>query len=96
MNPNITKRLSRDTSYKPPDNTYQSSLSDKDIAKKLEDYSRVKKSDIFTIPIGTHIRYFSINPKTGDVDGKGNSIAAATFAATIKKHVVKAPDEVVT
>ena len=66
MNQNITKRLSRDTTYKPPDNTYQSSLSDADIAKKLEDYTRVKTSDIFKIPIGTHIRYFTINPKTGE------------------------------
>ena len=66
MNNNITKRLSRDTAYKPPDNTYQSSLSDVDIAKKLDDYSRVKTSDIFKIPIGTHLRYFTINPKTGE------------------------------
>jgi len=66
MNQNITKRLSRDTSYKTPENTYQSSLSDVDIAKKLEDYSRVKTSEIFKIPIGTHIRYFTINPKTGE------------------------------
>ena len=65
MNP-ITKRLSRDTSYKTPDNTYQSTLSEADIAKKLEDYTRVKTSDIFKLPIGTHIRYFSINPKTGE------------------------------
>ena len=66
MNNNITRRLSRDTKYQAPDNTFQSSLSDVDIAKKLEDYSRVKTSDIFKIPIGTHIRYFSINPKTGE------------------------------
>ena len=66
MNQNVTKRLSRDTTYKPPDNTYQSSLSDADIAKKLEDYTRVKTSDIFKIPIGTHIRYFTISPKTGE------------------------------
>ncbi len=66
MNQNITKRLTRDTTYKPPDNTYQSSLSDVDIAKKLDDYVRVKTSDIFKIPIGTHIRYFTINPKTGE------------------------------
>jgi hypothetical protein len=66
MNQTITKRLSRDTSYKPRDDTYQSSLSDVDIAKKLDDYERVKTSDIFKIPLGTHIRYFSINPKTGE------------------------------
>jgi hypothetical protein len=62
----ITKRLSRDTSYKPPDKTYQSTLSDIDIAKKLEDYVRVKTSEVLKIPLGCHIRYFSINPKTGE------------------------------
>jgi len=66
MNQNITKRLSRDTSYKQTENSYQSTLSDNDIAKKLEDYVRVKTSEIFKIPIGTHIRYFTINPKTGE------------------------------
>jgi hypothetical protein len=66
MNQIITKRLTRDKSYKPPENTYQSTLSDVDIAKKLDDYSRVKTSEIFKIPLGTHIRYFTINPKTGE------------------------------
>lgn len=66
MNQNITKRLSRETTNKPIGDTYQSKLSDIDIAKKLENYSRVKTSDIFKIPIGTHIRYFAINPKTGE------------------------------
>ena len=66
MNQNITKRLSRDTTYKPSENSYQSSLSDVEITKKLEDYTRVKNSDVFKIPIGTHIRYFTINPKTGE------------------------------
>jgi hypothetical protein len=62
----ITKRLSRDTSYKPTDKSYQSTLSDNDIAKKLTDYSRVKTNDVLKIPLGTHIRYFNINPKTGE------------------------------
>jgi hypothetical protein len=61
----ITKRLSRDVSYKPPEKTYQKSLSDIDIAKKLEDYIKVKSNDIFQIPLNTHVRYFSTNPKTG-------------------------------
>lgn len=63
MNP-ITKRLSRTTPLQ-TDKTYQSTLSDIEIAKKLEDYTRVKSADIFKIPIGTHIRYFTTNPKTG-------------------------------
>ena len=66
MNTIYTKRLSRDTSYKPTDKSYQSTLSDNDIAKKLTDYSRVKTNDVLKIPLGTHIRYFNINPKTGE------------------------------
>jgi hypothetical protein len=64
--PNITKRLSRDTNYKKNGSSYTDNLSDADIKKKLEDYVRVKKEDVPTIPLNTHIRYFSINPKTGD------------------------------
>ena len=66
MNPTITKRLTRDTSYKPPEKTYQDTLSDIEISKKLEDYTRVKSGDVFTIPLNTHVRYFSTNPKTGE------------------------------
>jgi hypothetical protein len=62
----ITKRLSRDTSYKPTtEKSYQSTLSDVDIAKKLIDYIRVKTDEIDKIKIGEHIRYFLVNPKTG-------------------------------
>jgi len=66
MDQKITKRLTRDTSYKVPEKTYQNSLTDVEISKKLEDYTRVKTSDIFKIPINTHVRYFSSNPKTGE------------------------------
>lgn len=64
--PNITKRLSRDTTNKPTGTTYTQQLSEADIKKKLEDYIRVKKEDVSSIPLNTHIRYFSINPKTGE------------------------------
>ncbi len=64
--PNITKRLSRDTNYKPTGTTYTQQLSEAEIKKKLEDYVRVKKEDVPSIPLNTHIRYFSINPKTGE------------------------------
>ena len=64
--PNITKRLSRDTNYKPTGTTYTQKLSEVEIQKKLEDYVRVKKEDVPSIPLNTHIRYFSINPKTGE------------------------------
>ena len=62
----ITKRLTRDTSYRAPETTYQSTLTPEDIAKKLVDYDRVRSDDIFKIPLGTHIRYFTKNPKTGE------------------------------
>jgi hypothetical protein len=67
MNPPIiTKRLSRDTNYKPTGSTYTQQLSEAEIKKKLEDYTRVKKEEVPSIPLNTHIRYFSINPKTGE------------------------------
>jgi len=67
MNPLIqTKRLSRDTNYKSSDKTYQSTLSKEDIAKKLEDYVRVESNKVITLPLNTHLRYFTINPKTGE------------------------------
>jgi hypothetical protein len=67
MDPNkITKRLSRDTSYKPTEKSYQSTLSDVDIAKKLTDYTKIKSPEVYKIPLGTHIRYFTVNPKTGE------------------------------
>jgi hypothetical protein len=62
--PNITKRLSRDTNYKKNGSSYTDNLSDADIKKKLEDYVRVKKEDVPTIPLNTHIIYFSLNPNT--------------------------------
>lgn len=65
---NITRRMSRDKSYNPnnSEKTYQSTLSQEEIAKKLEDYVLVPTEEINTIQIGTHIRYFNINPKTGE------------------------------
>jgi len=60
----VTKRLSRSTNFS--EESYQAKLTDKDIAKYLEDYVRIKKDDVFKIPLGNHIRYFNINPKTGE------------------------------
>ena len=67
MNPPfITKRLTNDKHYKAPDITYQSSLTKEDIAKKLEGYTRVESNKLHKIPLNTHIRYFVMNPKTGE------------------------------
>jgi len=63
MNNNFkTKRLTKDNTKS--QNSYQNNLSPKEIKEKLEEYKRVE--DIKTISLNTHLRYFSINPKTGE------------------------------
>jgi hypothetical protein len=51
-----TKRLTKENYVKPPE-TYTERLSKEDIKEKLTDYQKV--TDIATIPIGTHVRYFT-------------------------------------
>lgn len=60
----ITKRLSRDTQYTKSKKSYQDSLSPDDIKQKLEEYKQV--DDIKTVSLNTHVRYFTINNKTGE------------------------------
>ena len=57
-----TKRITKNSGYSKPDKTYQESLSNQDIKEKLKEYKKVV--DIRTVSIGTHIRYFSIDPKS--------------------------------
>lgn len=57
-----TKRLANSNGYNRPEKTYQETLSNQDIKEKLKEYKKV--TDIRTVSIGTHIRYFSVNPKT--------------------------------
>jgi hypothetical protein len=64
MDKKVTKRLSRDTNYKKTGKSYQEKLSPSEIKKKLEEYSQVE--DIREVDIGTHLRYFTFNPKTGE------------------------------
>lgn len=64
MDKKITKRLSRDTSYKKKGKSYQDSLSPDEIKKKLEEYSQV--DDISKVELNTHIRYFTFNTETGE------------------------------
>jgi hypothetical protein len=47
--------------YTRPNQTHQDLLSNQDIKDKLKDYKKI--TDISTIPIGTHIRYFIISDK---------------------------------
>ena len=42
--------------------TYQQSMSNADIKEKLKEYCKV--DDITKVSIGTHLRYFTIDPKT--------------------------------
>jgi predicted chitinase len=64
MSQKLTKRLSRDTTYDKKKTTYQESLSKEEIQEKLEEYRPVE--DISTVALNTHLRYFTINPKTGE------------------------------
>lgn len=64
MDKKITKRLSRDTSYNKAKKTYQDTMSPAEIKKKLEEYKQV--DDITKLEIGVHLRYFTINKKTGE------------------------------
>ena len=63
QNQKITKRLSRDTSYQRPKKTYQDKLTPDEIEEKLEEY--VKVDDINKVPLNSHMRYFTLNDKTG-------------------------------
>ena len=60
----ITQRLTRDTKYAKTKKSYQETLSPDDIKQKLEEYKQV--DDIKTISLNTHVRYFTINTKTGE------------------------------
>lgn len=48
--------------YKRPEKTYQQTLSNQEIKEKLKDYKKVV--NITSLPLGTHIRYFKIDPNT--------------------------------
>jgi hypothetical protein len=62
MNNKTTKRLTNDLAYQKPTTTYQQTLTNQEIKEKLKEYKQV--SDIKTVSIGTHIRYFVENLKT--------------------------------
>lgn len=57
-----TKRLTKNTQNS--SNSYQNNLSPSQIKEKLEEYKRVE--DINSISLNAHLRYFTINQKTGD------------------------------
>jgi hypothetical protein len=63
-NKNISKRLSHDKNYQRPSKTYQDTLTNQEIKEKLKDYKKV--TDVRNVNIGSHLRYFSIDPKTNE------------------------------
>ncbi len=63
MNNNVTKRLSRDTTYTKTKKSYQDKLSPAEIKKKLAEYKQV--DDIDSVSLNSHVRYFTFNPKNG-------------------------------
>jgi hypothetical protein len=63
-NNNVTKRLSYDTPNYKNKKSYQDSLSPDDIKEKLEEYRQV--DNINDITINTHLRYFTVDLKTGE------------------------------
>ncbi len=63
MNRQQPNRLTNDNNYKKVGKTFQESLSPNEIKEKLENYKRVE--DISSVPLNTHIRYFTNDKKTG-------------------------------
>jgi hypothetical protein len=57
-----TKRLKNDV--KKTNNSYQNTLSPEEIKEKLEEYKKI--DDISTVSLNAHLRYFTINEKTGE------------------------------
>lgn len=53
------KRISKDN-YKRPKHTLQEKMTEEEIQEKLEDYIEI--SDIKTVPLKTHIRYYTLIP----------------------------------
>ena len=80
---NITKRLTRDTSYVRPKKTYQDSMTNKEIEEKLKDYKKV--TNILQVPINTHLRYFTQDKNGNKVFRLGGVI---TKIGDNRKYVV--------
>ena len=57
-----TKKLTKNNGYSRPDKTYQDKLSNQEIKEKLKEYKKVV--NIKAVSIGTHLRYFSVDPKS--------------------------------
>ena len=62
----FTNRMTKDK-YVRPKKTLQDKLTPEEIEEKLEDYIEIETKDLESVPLNTHIRYFSIttDKKTG-------------------------------
>ena len=58
----MSKKITNTTGYERPKQTYQDTLTNKEIKEKLADYK--KCADIKKVSIGTHLRYFTTDPQT--------------------------------
>jgi hypothetical protein len=58
----MSKKITNTTGYERPKQTYQDTLTNKEIKEKLADYK--KCLDIKKVSIGTHLRYFTTDPQT--------------------------------
>ena len=58
-----TKRLTSDTEYKKQGKSIQQSLSPNEIKEKLQEYVQINTID--EAPLNSHIRYFTIDKKSG-------------------------------
>lgn len=51
--------------YQRPDKTLQDKLTDEDVAQLLQDYKPV--DDLFKVPVGSHLRYFTVRKDAAGV-----------------------------
>ena len=80
-----TKRLTKDSGYQRPIKTVQDSLTADDIKDKLKGYKKV--SDITKIIIGSHMRYFTKDPK------KNNGLVVNTLHRMMQPIAEKYPQK---
>jgi hypothetical protein len=74
--PKYTSKLGTDQCYQRPKKTLQEQLTPDEIKKKLEGYEKVE--DIAEVPIGTHLRYFAIQPDGSKVFRLGGLLQTKT------------------
>ncbi len=60
----VKQSITQKSGYTRPDKTFTDNLSKEDIEKRLEDYEKV--TDLYKVPLGVHMRYFTKDKKTGE------------------------------